>query len=1053
MKLFKKNFRKTQIMRICSFLFLPVCLQAENLVSNSSFELDLNGFSCERNMFLKTNPAYVYTTPEFDSASKVHGNQSLKLTNPLSDMIILTSKEFRVEVGKEYNFSFWVKSETENIPVTAGIMSVQSSDWKMRTYAFKSKKTWKRYQLKAKIPKGHDFFHVYIKIPAKARTIWLDAIQVSSGSKLEEYTPKANIEMAMEFSQFYYIKDSNKPLSGKITAVNYTSSAKNLNGKLLFYDDYAEKLIENKEMSIELPGNKVITKNFIFNPQRYSPYRAEVDFGAIKAILPAYTVVTRKIEKKSIDLNKTTCVGVNSPIGTKRLYQGKWKQPSRIFRGQNMGQRKLMKLYAAQGLRWLRVWCYTIFDWSFIESQKGKFNWEAEDYALKVAEENGFKIMPVLGGWSFSDIFMTSRKKYCAKFLPDFVTQSARILPANNPSHASKGFKVYLPNINDWRDYIRAIASRYKGRISHYEIMNEPNLYLTPEQYLPYLKAAYEVCKSIDPACKIVGMSLTGDHAGKPMEFSQGCYELGALEYMDILSFHPYSSGLESSKIPASRHIAKIKELLKKYNKPNMPVWNDEMFYLYSGDEVIRRFLIDLGSGVAQSASLKSVTKNILNPKSKPNSQQIFPDSIFLANNTLTALFEGAKPLSFNWDKPVTCYLFEKQGERIAAVWSYNPRFNFFLRLSKGSLPVKIYDLFGNELPNADKNIIETKLSKSPIYIKCPGLSAKEFADYMRKAQIISDTPAAIMGSRLKTGNNPELVIELKNTTNQQVNGVIKQKTCPEWLSFDVDSIPFSLQPMATSWVYIPVKIKLPATGQAGKIEINVIVGNKENVSSVKIFNAPSMPASRVASEKMRIDGKLEEKAWQISAQAEAGTDKDAKTILYKNWNGSKDCSAIFKVCYDNKYLYISAQIHDDIAGDRETVTSPWTGDALELFIDTKPFKKLEKMGCYTDSTYQIVFAPPSPKYPAPKHNVRGKIIKNSDIQWSYIKNANGYTIESAIPLKSLGITNTEKKQPIAIDFAVDDADKQNYRDSQIIWSGTKNNFRDRSKFGYLYFE
>ncbi len=43
--------------------------------------------------------------------------------------------------------------------------------------------------------------------------------------------------------------------------------------------------------------------------------------------------------------------------------------------------------------------------------------------------------------------------------------------------------------------------------------------------------------------------------------------------------------------------------------------------------------------------------------------------------------------------------------------------------------------------------------------------------------------------------------------------------------------------------------------------------------------------------------------------------------------------------------------------------------------------------------------------------------------------------------------------QTIAIDFAVDDADKQNYRDTQIIWSGTIKNYRDRSKFGYLYFE
>lgn len=111
-----------------------------------------------------------------------------------------------------------------------------------------------------------------------------------------------------------------------------------------------------------------------------------------------------------------------------------------------------------------------------------------------------------------------------------------------------------------WENYVRAVVKRYKGKISMYEVWNEPDFGGTLRRAVPYANLfarTAPIIRENDPNAKIAGMALAGDM--KP-EFCAIVFdtlkERGALEYFDYFTFHPYKDRPESC-------IARLKELEK----------------------------------------------------------------------------------------------------------------------------------------------------------------------------------------------------------------------------------------------------------------------------------------------------------------------------------------------------------------------------------------------------------------------------------------------------------------------------------------------------------
>src|SRR4051812_39648257 len=96
------------------------------------------------------------------------------------------------------------------------------------------------------------------------------------------------------------------------------------------------------------------------------------------------------------------------------------------------------------------------------------------------------------------------------------------------------------PPAGAYGDFMRRLAAHFRGRVSAYEVWNEPNDpafwsgKATPGEYAPLLRAAYDGVKSADSAARVgVGGLLGNDH-----DFVDGLYAAGAQGTFDFVGVH-----------------------------------------------------------------------------------------------------------------------------------------------------------------------------------------------------------------------------------------------------------------------------------------------------------------------------------------------------------------------------------------------------------------------------------------------------------------------------------------------------------------------------------
>jgi GH35 family endo-1,4-beta-xylanase len=213
----------------------------------------------------------------------------------------------------------------------------------------------------------------------------------------------------------------------------------------------------------------------------------------------------------------------------------------------------------------LRLWDNAT-SWTNIETSKGVFDWTNLDRAVSNANQNGVTdFLMVLSG------------------TPTWATNQRN--PISLPAPNASGVPA---NMADWDDWVRAVATRYKGKITNYQPWNEANLKTfytgTPAQMADLTKRAHDIIKSIDPSATIVapstGLRLNGALQRFYPKFLQ---ELKARNWpVDVWSAHTYPNSLGTTN--DRRELAnKWIDLLKAAKAPNLPLWDTENNYGLGG--------------------------------------------------------------------------------------------------------------------------------------------------------------------------------------------------------------------------------------------------------------------------------------------------------------------------------------------------------------------------------------------------------------------------------------------------------------------------------------
>jgi len=326
--------------------------------------------------------------------------------------------------------------------------------------------------------------------------------------------------------------------------------------------------------------------------------------------------------------------------------------------------------FADSGHVILRTWDNgNPFIWREIEPQDGEFFWDRTDIMTDRAERAGLEVFPVLGGMFFTypDQKPFGPKEPGGHALPLWLYQKAQIVscPPNMPQFTRKGRKTALPPLEDWERMVRSLADRYQGRIRCWEVMNEPNLCLTPEQYLPYLKSASAILREKGRNNTVVGFSATGDFNGHIMEFVDEMLRLGAGKECDAISFHPYNNLFEDSSRSGEATISAFRSFLKQNKQERLALWNSECYYLnpksrggadsdgssYHAGYLIRRYLLDAAQGLR--ASILIPGSAMLDPAVNENfnrkrdslffRSRLLPGEKYIAATVFAILLKGTK--------------------------------------------------------------------------------------------------------------------------------------------------------------------------------------------------------------------------------------------------------------------------------------------------------------------------------------------------------------------------------------------------------------------------
>ena len=183
-------------------------------------------------------------------------------------------------------------------------------------------------------------------------------------------------------------------------------------------------------------------------------------------------------------------------------------------------RRRALERVRDMGVRWVRL----EFPWSDIEPLPGEWDWTLWD---ELVEDFGRERLEVVAVLKSSPLWVR--------------------LPRD------RNFEEAPPaDLEDFSRFARAVAARYRGRISAYQIWDEPNIYphwgerfVDPEGYARMLIGASTAIRSEDPQALILTASLAPNVEDGPINmnevlFLERMYEGGAGPYFDVLALEPY---------------------------------------------------------------------------------------------------------------------------------------------------------------------------------------------------------------------------------------------------------------------------------------------------------------------------------------------------------------------------------------------------------------------------------------------------------------------------------------------------------------------------------
>lgn len=309
--------------------------------------------------------------------------------------------------------------------------------------------------------------------------------------------------------------------------------------------------------------------------------------------------------------------------------------------------------------------------------------------------------------------------------------------------YTPEGFDAYAR-------YATAVLNRYGNQITAVEIWNEYNGTFnkgpaTTDRagtYLKMLKVAYAAIKAARPDVTVVA----GATAGVPLPYFEKLFAAGALNYLDVVSIHPYRTASTPEGLEVQ--VAALKALMVKYGVAK-PIWVTEIGWpLHNSaapgdlaiDEVVQAQFLVRGCALLASAGVPRVYwYEFRDENAHPNMGLVLNNTGFTgrkslyAMKTLNAQLRTARFVAREKTAPDMYSLrFVTPDDReLRVLWSLTPQ---TVPVPSGTTAT---GMLGEPLSGSS-----LALTESPVYVNGP-LPDLPGAETARSAAAVTDSTAA----------------------------------------------------------------------------------------------------------------------------------------------------------------------------------------------------------------------------------------------------------------------------------------------------------------------
>ena len=1023
-----------------------------NLISEgSSFETGPDGMHLSSG-YSWNEPATTFgVRPEFDATTAVDGRHSLKLVADKAQQhfgrftfVGVSFKRTLLERGKHYTMSAWLKADRPGL--RANLFCGESS-WSGGGFEPIPVTTeWARYHVEFTADKFEKsgWWLPWISFPDRGEgTLWVDAVQLEEGG-LTDYQPAAAVEFGVEIATPGKLFTRTQLPEAEVRIRNNGATA--FNGTMTYQVlDYTGEIARIGTLALYADARSDASVTLTLPELRSGYYRLHCAFPGE---------------------DEEAIFGVYRPQPLTRLPDD-WplashNDPSPLTRQLGFGM----------------VRSFGIFEFREIADKADSFDFTAADRYVAAAEANGLTVMPILGDFRWPS---WAQKSPIPAYAQDHIAQQ---------NAYGRDDRLVWPTIAAWKRYIAGVVGHYKGRITYFEIHNEPNLSMSAAEYTPYLKAAYEAAKEANPDCRIVGMCATSDFQGKPDAFMRPVLDLGGAAYADIFSVHMYDqkSPEQSLGIGSDRALTGWRALVQKIGNKQADFWHTEKSYIaeeqgYSqkkvpapvdycdepqflvktqqnkADWLIRETLLSaIGGGhgkffwFGQFDDPRFISHRIFQPYVLDHTEyDDSPKPELLAANGLACALSGMHSAvrQLDWGQATRCALFTGKDGTMAALWRSSDEAQVLVPV--GATAYQALDFFGEPLAaKPDHGVLALTISTSPTYLRFPGSDVATAEHLLAGVKFAAWSELAQNASMLVADGKLAWRFALVNPQLSAIDADITVTTPPGW------SVAATTQRISSVAAGARAETTFVVTGCPAQADNATFTFSTTIDGNTQTLQATCLPFSSEAQLRALLSVQSTAIATRVTPPGSIIIDGDLKDWTSDNetaiattqsladesepgaWRGPYDSAAALRLRWDDSHLYLAARIFDDHQVPPRDAKSAYEWDCLELFLS--PDGKQIAQGLL---------------FPFPADHTGPKawwLHAGSDLGSKVVctPTATGYVLEAAIPWAGLGIT-PKAGASIPFSFALDDTDAAGQkRKSVLVWQGDTGNFASTKKWGVL---